>query len=673
MTRLTSAIAFACLLVLPASVSAQYTRDFNPWPVIVDNDTLQAAFWGGINNPKPSLKDFNNDGLLDLFLGDTEGRLGYFRNEGTAAAPSWVPVTEQLGDLDIATWHLLADIDADGDLDLFCDSRSATVEFWRNDGGTDSLPIFTLEDTAYQDFETGVNNTPAFADIDNDNDFDFFFGATTGALELYSNVGDSANAVFTLTSDFYDSVLAFPGAGGSQAAASADPQHGFSAIYLEDLDDDQDLDLFWGDIFNTNMYYFENLGTPANSDLNWVTEFFLLEPTSGFNHPRLGDIDADGDPDMILGVANAAALDNLHLLRNIGTPDQPFFTTETRNLIGMIDVGGFSQPAFGDLDGDGDDDLLIGGGLGQIQYFENIGGKSNPVFELATDSLAGIDVGLNAAPAVIDWDSDGDLDLLIGTQQGRIEYWRNDGSPTNFAPVLADPELGGIKVDQYAVPRPADLSDDNLTDLIVGEWDFNSFANVLLYENTGTPGAPDLTLVTPSLLKRELREYTVPEPYDWNNDGRIDLIVGGRASGLTVYLNGSAPGAFPDSTLMTATNDTMPGYNIGTFTAPRFVDFDSDGDADILLGEENGGLTYFEKEGNCCNGTRGNVNSDIDEEINVSDLTVLIDFLFRGADDPDCLLEANVDGGSDEAINVSDLTFLIDFLFRGGSAPPDCL
>lgn len=74
----------------------------------------------------------------------------------------------------------------------------------------------------------------------------------------------------------------------------------------------------------------------------------------------------------------------------------------------------------------------------------------------------------------------------------------------------------------------------------------------------------------------------------------------------------------------------------------------------------------------CCAGLRGNVNSDANDQTNVSDLTSLVAYLFQGAEAPQCEEEANVDGDPGENLTVSDITYLVNYLFKGGSAPAVC-
>ncbi|HWR82192.1 MAG TPA: M6 family metalloprotease domain-containing protein [Candidatus Deferrimicrobium sp.] len=74
----------------------------------------------------------------------------------------------------------------------------------------------------------------------------------------------------------------------------------------------------------------------------------------------------------------------------------------------------------------------------------------------------------------------------------------------------------------------------------------------------------------------------------------------------------------------------------------------------------------------CCVGARGNVDGDPGDNVNVADLTFLVDYLFAGGQEPPCPEETNIDGGSNGQINVADLTYLVAFLFQGGIPPAAC-
>ncbi len=660
------------------SAAKVFVKEQTPWPVTDTGLPVLLPFLGGFNDPKPSLIDFNNDGLTDLMIGQIDGSLLYLQNTGTTFVPKWSPIHERLAGIDIGTWHTFCDIDGDLDFDLFCDSRLSTIKFFRNisSGGNiqfqlESTALTSLKNGGDSVLQTGLNNTPAFADIDNDGDFDYFFGALSGRLEFHRNNGTALTHLFVFETDAYDSVLAF--SGGRQSFLEAG--HGFSYIKFDDYDSDSDLDLFFGDIFNFNLYLFRNDGTADSSDLNLATPDFLPFTTKGFNHPAFADLDGDTDGDMILGVALGADIDNLRFLRN----ESGLFVEETRNLISQIDIGTGSKPALADLDNDGDFDLLIGGNLGQLEYLENIGNIFSPSFNAITNTFEGIDVGSNSAPALVDWDNDNDFDLLIGESLGRIEYWRNDGNASNFIATLVTNQLSAfvsdtlkpIKVDDLAIPCPVDFNGDNLTDLVLGEWDYNGLANVLLYANTGSLGNPILTLVTNRLIKRENRDFTIPTVYDWDGDGKKDLIVGGRYGGFTLYLNSAPNGQFPDSLTLTKSIDTIPGYDAGQYLDIAFADIDTDGDDDAFVGEESGGMNFYRRlTSSCCIGIRGDLNND-GADATVLDLTYLIDDIFRGGPASVCPGEADLNNDGTPS-TILDLTYLINNIYRGGPSGPIC-
>ncbi|MEE8149479.1 MAG: VCBS repeat-containing protein, partial [candidate division Zixibacteria bacterium] len=187
------------------------------------------------------------------------------------------------------------------------------------------------------------------------------------------------------------------------------------------------------------------------------------------------------------------------------------------------------------------------------------------------------------------------LDLLIGTAAGRIEYWRNEGSSTNFLPTLVTNQLAGIKIDANAIPRPVDLNGDGLIELALGEYDYNGLANVLHYKNDGTISSPNLVLETGKLIPIETREYTIPYFYDWNEDGKLDLIIGGKLPELILYRNTALDGQFPDSSTLILESIQLPGYKDGRGLSVDIVDIDGDGDDDVFIGENNGGINFYRR------------------------------------------------------------------------------
>lgn len=659
-------IYIACILTALCAEGAlgQYTREPGPFPVADERGTTLFPFLGGINFPKPLLIDFDHDSRYDLFLADQWGKLAYFHNDGSAQQAFWTPVTDHFGGVDIGTWFTLCDIDDDNDFDLFCDNRIGGVDFWQNQS-IGSAISFTLVDSVYGDtavggFQTGINNTGTFVDIDGDSDLDFFYGGLGGNLVFYRNTGTPSNAVFAFITELYDSVIAFP-----QGAATPrqNPKHGFSTICFADINADNDLDLFFGDIYNSNVYLFSNLGTPTVSDLNWTTQDYLASPTTGFNHETFADLDADGDLDLVIGVAQGDTKYNVRLYANLGTPQNASFFLADSAIIHTLDFGSSAVPALADLDDDRDLDLLVGAEDGTLNYFENTGTIFTPSLEYQTNYFAGIHGGFNTSPELADLDSDGDLDLLVGNLTGQIGYWNNVGTKSNFVPQLVTNKLAGVKIDQLATPRLIDLNSDSLLDLVVGEWDFNGFANLLLYQNTGTASSPAFALVTATLLKKTFRDMTVPEIVDWDHDGKLDFLVGGRNSSATIYRNTAPNGQFPDSITLVPLADSVPGSSDGARLAFALGDVDADGDLDIISGEDDGGLNFYRHTGSCCAGTKGNVDNDPLNGVDISDLTALIDGMFISLAPFPCPVSANIDNSSDGNIDIADLTELIAHLF----------
>jgi hypothetical protein len=141
--------------------------------------------------------------------------------------------------------------------------------------------------------------------------------------------------------------------------------------------------------------------------------------------------------------------------------------------------GGNWTPALGDLDGDGDLDLVVGEASGELNLFMNEGTAGEPRFVLSEEGWLGIDVGRRSAPTLVDFDGDGDLDLLIGSEDGPLRLWRNVGDATN--PRFEEDPSFTIGLHPMSVPAFADLNGDGRLDLIAG-----GMAGGLLYwQNRG--------------------------------------------------------------------------------------------------------------------------------------------------------------------------------------------
>ena len=264
-----------------------------------------------------------------------------------------------------------------------------------------------------------------------------------------------------------------------------------------------------------------SVGTASAGDPIWTANSDWDAPDVGScAAPAFADLDGDGDYDLLIGTEDGHSL----AYNNIGTSSSPTWTVNSD--WNAPDVGWYAAPAFADLDGDGDYDLLIGAIYGFSFAYENTGNPSSPTWTANSDWDAP-DVGVDAAPAFADLDGDGDYDLLIGDGMGVSHAYENTGTSSSPA-WSANTGWNAPEVEMLAAPAFADLDGDGDYDLLIGVSDGVSYA----YENT--PSAelfstididPD-TLNVKSKGKWITTYIELPEGYDVN-----DIDVG------TVLLN----------------------------------------------------------------------------------------------------------------------------------------
>jgi hypothetical protein len=570
---------------------------------------------GGINKPVQQFVDIDNDTDEDLFLVDQDrpNQLIFYRNIGSVTSAEYQWITDSFQSLQVGAWFTFADVDSDGDFDLYADHPFGIIRFYKNSGSPDN-PMFTLildtlQDIANVPIETEAFSIPEWSDIDGDFDPDLFLGRLNGRITFYNNSGLDPNSLpqFVFVTDTFQGIDIQTG-GGMTHPKLTGQRHGANSLTFADIDDDLDNDLFWGDFFAPSMIHLENYGA---SQSPWFIQDSIIEqyppgnPVSsgGFNVPRFSDIDGDNDLDMFVGILGGAVsltaniVENFYYYENLGSPTTPNFHLETTQYLSSIDIGQNSIPALVDIDNDGDQDLFLANqedltspdaSNSRLYFFENQGNSASPEFRLINTHFLNYDkrFDVNYAPAFGDIDDDGDFDLLMGKFDGKITFWQNEGSATSPSFVRITENYAGIDIGSNSLPNLSDIDADQDLDLFIGE--FNG--NINFYRNIGSANSPDFQLDTTHYFDIDLgqSEFGYPHFHDIDLDGDLDLFIGSATLGVRFYRNsGSAQNA-------NFIFDSSFNPEVHLRSSPNFIDIDFDGDSDMFSGSVGGGLLFYE-------------------------------------------------------------------------------
>ncbi|MDO8550159.1 MAG: FG-GAP-like repeat-containing protein, partial [Ignavibacteria bacterium] len=231
----------------------------------------------------------------------------------------------------------------------------------------------------------------------------------------------------------------------------------------------------------------------------------------------------------------------LHFFENTGTKKNPSFLLVDSVYFG-IEGDLTITPSFGDLDGDGDYDLLIGEFLGRFSFYENTGTQfsTNLQFvEQVKDSSGNfISVGNYARPFLIDVDSDSDLDLVTGGFNGQIRLYRNVETSSNYSFVF-EPSYFNLDVGDVSAPFLIDYDNDGDYDLFTGSdsVSIGDLGNILYHRNDGNNINPVWTLISEKYLNQTFGGFAVPFFTDIDNDTDIDLFVSNVKGGIYYFEN----------------------------------------------------------------------------------------------------------------------------------------
>ena len=398
----------------------------------------------------------------------------------------------------------------------------------------------------------------------------------------------------------------------------------------------------------TNQFDFKNL-TTIYSKTN-----IHPSPVRG-NMWRYVDFDGDGNHDIVVGAGdwtdfgwdhayntmgewkNGPLHGYVYLIHNTGTDRHPSYSETPRRIRaggGDIDVYGWPSPNFGDFDSDGDLDLICGEFLDGFTYFQNLGTRSRP------DYAAGVRLRCTdgqrlrmhlqmITPTAFDWDTDGDLDLIVGDEDGRVAFVEHQGTDPNGIPQFSDPfyfqqKADTLKFGALATPCAYDIDSDGDEDIVCG----NTAGNIAIFKNLGclhdtlpTWSAPKLIQTMHNGAKSPFRVmagdngsiqgpceskwgYTTLSVGDWDNDGDGDILFNSILSRLGLLIRENT--YYKQSTFDAGPYEQPPewywwkGRSTASLTqwrtTPVMVDFDGDTFLDLILLDQEGYLTLRRRD-----------------------------------------------------------------------------
>ncbi len=368
-----------------------------------------------------------------------------------------------------------------------------------------------------------------------------------------------------------------------------------------------------------------------------------------FNQWKYVDYENDGDLDIIVGIQDGEdygwdnAFDEngvwtngplhgfVYLIENVNG------TYELRDKIlaggEPIDVYGAPTPNFDDYDNDGDLDIICGEFMDKFTWFENIGTREKPKY--AKGKYLENDKGTIAMdlemilPVSLDWDKDGDIDLVVGDEDGRVAFVENTGKTKNGMPVFNDPKYflqkaEHVKFGALVTPFSTDWDDDGDEDLICGNSaGYISFIENLDGKDTPKWDAPKLLSADDETIRIQAGEsgsiqgpceakwgYTTLSVEDWNNDGLKDIILNSIWGKVVWYENIGTKGnpklaAEKPIQVQWEGETPKPDWywwdpepnTLATQwrTTPTAIDWNKDGLTDLIVLDTEGYLSYYER------------------------------------------------------------------------------
>lgn len=630
---------------------------------------LEMPWAGGLNNAQFSNIDIDFDGRMDLFVFDrSEDQIRVFLSKEVNNQNVYLEAAEYRSFFpnDLQYRAALVDYNQDGLPDIFTYGIGG-IKVYRNLGNSTDGHQWVLEESILRSLQGQVNailyvssaDIPAYVDVDGDGDMDILtFHIGGDRLEYHKNMsmesfgipdslkfelrnecwGNFRESQFDNTIELNSNVFPCGTAGGNipnpeftlsdeeimALEESRNDRHAGSTVLALDYNNNGVMDLILGDIAYPNLVKMQNGGTSPNTNSSMISvEYFFPNnstPASVTLFPTAFFVDADHDnvKDILVTPNAKIVSENMNSVwryRNTGTNSLPNFVFQEVNFLQnqMIDVGSGSVPVLVDVNGDGLKDLLVANFYNykpvldkesRLAYYRNTGTNENPVFTFVSYNQFNLNtygLGLRIIPTFGDLDGDGDLDMIIGSESGRVHLFTNAagaGNTMNFSTQsfnLQDEDGTIISVGTFSAPYLVDLNRDGLIDLVIG----NKNGQMHYYQNTGSANNPSFKIVNTQLGNLDVEPgspdgFAVPHFVDI--DGVWHLFVGAR-NGKMIYATGIENNLLPGQDFEFV-NPSFINFDIQAYSSFWIEDINENGRFELFVGNDLGGIELFEHDPN---------------------------------------------------------------------------